>query len=173
MSTSPLYVRTLTDDERRQLEAGLRSSDAFVLRRCQILLASARGLHAIPIANHLGCSDQIVREVIKAFNADGLKALVQQSRRPHNTGEAIPAEQAERLKELLHNSPRQYGKATSLWTLELVAEVSFERGLTDRRVSGETIRATLARLGVRWKRAKQWITSPDPEYQRKKSSGID
>jgi hypothetical protein len=23
-------------------------------------------------------------------------------------------------------------------------------------------------LGVRWKRAKRWITSPDPEYQRKK-----
>ncbi len=173
MSTSPLYVRTLTDDERKQLEAGLRSSDAFVLRRCQILLASARGQHAIPIAKNLGCSDQTVREVIKAFNADGLKALEQRSRRPHNTGEAIPAEQAERLKELLHNSPRQYGRATSLWTLELVAEVALERGLTDRRVSGETIRATLARLEVRWKRAKQWITSPDPEYQRKKSSGID
>jgi hypothetical protein len=44
-----------------------------------------------------------------------------------------------------------------------------EEGLTKERVSGETIRATLAReLGVRWKRAKRWITSPDPEYQRKK-----
>lgn len=168
MSTSPLYIRTLTDDERRQLEAGLRSSDAFVLRRCQILLASARGQHAIPMAQSLGCSDQTVREVIKAFNAEGLKALQQQSRRPHNSGEAFPSEKAERLKELLHNSPRQYGKSTSLWTLELVADVSFEHGLTESRVSGETIRATLARLGVRWKRAKQWITSPDPEYQRKK-----
>lgn len=173
MSTTPLYVRTLTDDERRQLEAGLRSSDAFVMRRCQILLASARGQHAIPIAQNLGCSDQAVREVIKAFNANGLKALEQQSRRPHNSGEAFSFEQVERLKELLHNSPRQYGKATSLWTLDLVAEVSFERGLTVSRVSGETIRATLARLGMRWKRAKQWITSPDPEYQRKKSSAID
>jgi hypothetical protein len=26
----------------------------------------------------------------------------------------------------------------------------------------------LARLGVRWERAKRWITSPDPEYARKK-----
>jgi len=160
----------MTDDERRQLEAGLRSADAFVMRRCQILLASARGQHAIPIAQMLGCSDQTVREVIKAFNADGLKALQQQSRRPHTTGDAFPPEQAERLKELLHNSPRQYGKGTSLWTLELAADVSFERGLTHRRVSDETIRATLARLGGRWKRAKQWITSPDPECQRKKSS---
>src|SRR5579885_635260 len=38
-----------------------------------------------------------------------------------------------------------------------------------RRVGGETIRATLARMGVHWRRAKEWITSPDPEYARKKA----
>ena len=27
-------------------------------------------------------------------------------------------------------------------------------------------------LGVRWKRAKHWITSPDPDYVRKKNVGI-
>ncbi len=36
-------------------------------------------------------------------------------------------------------------------------------------MSGETIRATLARMGVRWRRAKAWITSPDLEYARKKA----
>src|SRR5438045_4185326 len=39
----PVSVRPLTDAERGQLVAGLRSSDAFVHRRSQILLASARG----------------------------------------------------------------------------------------------------------------------------------
>ena len=39
----PIFVRTLSKHEREALETGLRSSDAFVLRRCQILLASARG----------------------------------------------------------------------------------------------------------------------------------
>jgi transposase len=51
-----------------------------------------------------------------------------------------------------------------------LAEVSFEGGLTKEQITGETVRATLARLGVRWERAKRWITSPDPEYQRKKAS---
>ena len=37
-----------------------------------------------------------------------------------------------------------------------------------QRVSDETIRQTLLRLGVKWKRAKHWITSPDPGYERKK-----
>ena len=49
----PIFVRPLTDAEREQVEAGLRSSDAFVLRRCQIVLASARGERAPAIAGHL------------------------------------------------------------------------------------------------------------------------
>jgi len=72
------------------------------------------------------------------------------------------------LRELLHKSPREFGKQSSLWTMEMAAEVSFEEGLTKERVSGETIRATLSRMGVRWERAKRWITSPDPQYARKK-----
>src|ERR671933_818026 len=76
---------------------------------------------------------------------------------------------AERLRALLHRSPRDFGHPTSLWTLELAAEEAFNQGLTTARVSGETIRTTLRRLGVRWRRAKQWITSPDPEYLRKKA----
>lgn len=166
----PIFVRTLTEAEREQLEAGLRSSDSFVLRRCQILLASARGQHATAIGQNLSCDDETVRKVIKGFNARGLNVLEAGSRRPHHTQAAFSKAKAEQLKDLLHKSPRVYGKDTSLWTLELVAEVSFAEGLTGERVSDETIRATLERLGIRWKRAKQWITSPDPEYQRKKGS---
>jgi hypothetical protein len=51
-----------------------------------------------------------------------------------------------------------------VWTLPLAAE-----GLTAGPVTGETVRATLARLGVRWQRAKRWLVSPDPAYARKKT----
>ena len=71
------------------------------------------------------------------------------------------------LLELLHRSPREFGKASSPWTLEDAAQISFEQGLMRKRVSGETIRATLKRLGMRWEHAKRWIESPDPEYERK------
>ena len=74
---------------------------------------------------------------------------------------------------MLHRAPRAYGKESSLWTLEYAAEVSFEEGLTKEQITGETVRATLARLGVRWERAKRWITSPDPEYERKKGGATD
>ena len=39
----PLFVRELSGPERDALQAGLRSPDGFTVRRCHILLASARG----------------------------------------------------------------------------------------------------------------------------------
>lgn len=165
----PRFVRPLTDAERRALEAGLRSSDAFVLRRCQILLASARGERAPAIARSLGCDVHTVLDAVTAFETRGPACLKRGRSRPHTIHAAIPAERADDLRALLHQSPRTFDKPTSLWTLDLAADVSFERGLTATRVTGETIRATLARLGVKWQRAKEWITSPDPEYARKKA----
>ncbi len=168
---APIFVRPIRDAERRQLEGGLRSSEAFVLRRCQILLASSRGEWAPHIARQLCCDDQTVRNAIRAFDTAGLDCLIQGSRRPHTTRAAFQGKAADRLRSLLHHSPRTFGKATSLWTLELAAEVSFDQGLTRQRVTGETIRATLVRLGTRWLRAKHWITSPNLAYARKKGTG--
>ncbi len=164
----PIFVRTLSKEEREALEAGLRSSDAFVLRRCQILLASARGERPPRIADNLGCGSQTVRNAIHAFNERGLGALQASSSRPREVHAAFDESGSEALREMLHHEPRKYSKESSLWTLRMAALVSFEEGLTERQVSGETIRATLARLGVRWERAKRWIESPDPEYARKK-----
>ncbi len=164
----PIFVRPLTDAERRALEAGLRSPDGFTLRRCQVLLASARGERAPQIARYLGCASQTARNAIRAFNARGLGALEEGSSRPKTINRAFDDEKAEDLRALLHQTPRAFGKQTSLWTLQLAADVSFEKGLTGARVCDETVRQTLARLGVGWKRAKKWITSPDPEYARKK-----
>ena len=165
----PIYIRPLTEGEQQTLQEGLRSPHAFVLRRCQMLLASARGQTARVIGEALGCDDQTVRNVLHAFNAQGLAALPRRSsapqRTPHAAFNATPREQ---LRALLHQSPRTFGKPTSLWTLSLAAEVAYTEGLTSRLVSGEAIRRALARLGVRWQRAKHWITSPDPAYIRKK-----
>ncbi len=165
---APLFVRPLTDADYEALTRGLRAADAFTLRRSQILLASARREHARSIGRQLGCSDQAVRNAIRAFNHRGVAALTRRSSRPQTIRAAFTAAGAEGLRDLLHRSPREFGKNTSVWTLPLAAEVSAAEGLTRGPITGETVRATLKRLGVRWQRAKHWIRSPDPEYARKK-----
>ena len=164
----PLFVRPLSLSEHQHLQAGLRSVDAFTLRRCQILLASAQGQPAKPIAKTYGCSVQTVRNTIHDFEQRGLECLAKQSNRPRTAGPVLDAAQTQRLQALLHQSPRTLGKPTSLWSLDLAATVCFEQGLTQQPISRESVRRALARLGTRWKRAKHFISSPDPAYARKK-----
>jgi transposase len=163
-----MFIRPLDADERRRIQAGLHASDAFVLRRCQILLASARGERAPTIGRQLGCNGQTVRNVINGFNAQGLAVLQAGSSRPHRLRTAFSDENAARLAELLHHSPREFGREQTFWTLDTAAQVSFEQGLITAPTSIESVRRALQRLGRNWHRAKHWITSPDPQYAVKK-----
>lgn len=88
----PVFIRPLTESERSQIGAELRSSDAFVLRRCQIVRASSRGEHARAIAKQLGCNDQTVRNVIHDFNQVGMAVLKRSSSRPHRLRTAFSAD---------------------------------------------------------------------------------
>jgi hypothetical protein len=120
----------------------------------------------------LGWGDQTGRKVLRAFTREGLGGVQQKSSRPKTTKPPLDAAKAEKLRELLHTAPREWGKARSRWTLVWVAEVWAERGLTPYQVSDETTRTALRRLGRNWKRAKHWITSPDPAYERKKRPAL-
>lgn len=166
----PLYLGPLSSKQHQQLKRGLRSRDGFKLRRCQILLASARGERPSQIAVQVGCTAQTVRNTLRAYRADPKGCLRACASRPKHTAPLLAQAKCERLRAILHESPRGFGKTTSLWTLTQLAEVCFEQGLTPGTVSIESIRRALQRMGVSWKRAKHWITSPDPRYALKKSS---
>jgi transposase len=169
---APIFVRPLTEDEQNHLQAGLRSSNAFVLRRCQMLMASARGERVPAIARYLGCNQQTVRNAIHDFNARGPLALQEGSSRPHQLHISFSEEAKQQLKDLLHRSPRDFGKDRSTWTLTLAAQVCFEVQIITSPISYETVRQALKSMGTSWKRAKHWITSPDPQYLLKKTLAI-
>lgn len=163
-----LYVRELSENERTALKSKLQSRDAFELRRSQILLASARQEKPRQIAQAVGCTAQTVRNVIHAFERQGLPCLAAGSNRPVSVAPVLDASKREQLQVILHQSPRIYGKAHSVWTLKLLAQVCHEQGLSDQVLSAPTLLDAIVRLGGRWQRAKQWIVSPDPLYTLKK-----
>jgi hypothetical protein len=95
---TPLFIRPLTADERAALETGLRSSSAFTVRCCHILLASAEDQSTTTIAHDLRCTDQTVRNAIHAFHRRGLAVLQPLSSRPHSTSTIFDAGACESLE---------------------------------------------------------------------------
>lgn len=84
---------------------------------------------------------------IHAFEQKGVDCLNQESSRPKTVQAQFDQARCEELRAILHKPPRVFGKVTSLWTLQLAAEVCFEQGLTEQQISIETIRQALKRLG--------------------------
>lgn len=113
---APLLVRSLNQSEQDELKQGLRSRNGFKLRRCQILLASTKGQPPSQIAQQVGCSVQTVGNVIRAFEQHGLECLSAKSSRPKTVQPTFDATKCKQLRTLLHRSPREFGKARSIWT---------------------------------------------------------
>lgn len=165
-----LYVRELTTEENQQIKASLRSSSAFTVRRCQILLMSADDqLKPGAIGQRLHCSDQCVRDAIHAFEAEGLACLQEQSRARHSQQATFDRAGRTWLKSVVRQSPRSFDYDSSLWTLSTLAELAYREGYSQRLVNPETVSRALAREEINWKRAKQRINSPDEDYAGKKS----
>lgn len=168
-----IYARKPSKEERQGLEAGLKSTIGATVRRSQIILMSAdKGMKAKEISERIGQSDQQVRNVLHAFNDNGIGCLTLQSRARHDDQRAYNDEAREQLREIIRQSPREYGYESSLWTLEMLAEVSHQKGLTAYQVHMDTVSQTLMEMGLNWGRAKHWISSPDENYGSKKSGEI-
>src|SRR4051812_25592265 len=116
----PLFVRNLSEAERRELQAGLRSRDAFTLRRAQALLASAAGERPAAIAARVGCAVGTVHNTLHAFAKEGTACLTGKKPGPKDARPVLDAAKADPLKGILHQSPRRFGKPRSTWTLDLL-----------------------------------------------------
>lgn len=171
MKKEPIFVRAISEEEKEGLEKARRASDACQMKRAQILLASSRGLSTSGIEKQFGYSAEYARQMIHRFNGQGIECLKRKSSAPKTIETLIDAGKCEQIRQIMHQSPRSYAKASSVWTLTLVAEVLFEEGIMPRRMANETIRTAMNNHGISWKRAKDWITSPDPNYELKKNSG--
>jgi transposase len=108
-----------------------------------------------------------VKNVRRWYAERELKAAL--IRKPQDRPSRLPKLDGQRLQELVRQSPRLFGKKTSTWTLQLLADTCSEIGIADGRVSPVTVWETLKRMGVKWRRAELWMTSPDPRYAEKKA----
>jgi len=106
--TEQLFVRELTAAERRELEAGLKRTEAFVLRRCQTVLAGGRGEGVGPVAGAVGCSRRTVRDVIHGFNARGVASPVRGPHRPKSAEPELDDDERKGLEGSPHHGPRTF-----------------------------------------------------------------
>jgi transposase len=168
------HIVALKQKEREELVRLVYSAktSAMTQTRAYILLKAdaapaGPGWEDTRIADAFMVSVATIERIRRRSAGQGLAASL--ARKPQARPSRPPVLDSKRLQELVRQSPRTFGKKRSTWTLQLLADACSETGLVDGKIAAETVRQTLKRAGVKWRRTELWMTSPDPHYAEKKA----
>jgi putative transposase len=149
------------EDRKVLLQAYRSGTDARTARRVHLILLRADGLSWQQIKAVLFCSFDLISQTLKTFAMGGVAAVLEQ--RP--PGKAIPVWLRQVLRWLTTSTPQNFGYFRSRWSCETLAHLlAWETGL---RLSGETIRRGLHRLGFAWRRPRPVVGPVDPLHAEK------
>ena len=161
-----IRVRVITAQESKILDRSQRGDDIVRYRRARVLSLSETDCRCPAMAEVLQLHPETERWVIKAFNEGGIEAITPQPRsggRPPGYTREV-ADVAEDLAR--QEPPEAEGRAT--WTLHGLAKAIAARFEHIDTMSHETVRRLLKLRDIVYYQAKQWLTSPDPHYERRK-----
>jgi transposase len=152
----------LTSEERKVLLKAYRSGrDRHAVRRAHVLLLRADGRTWQEIREVLFCSHDLIAGTLRRFKSGGVAGVLEEDSLEPTT----PAWLLCVLHWLTCCTPRDFGFFRSRWSCEALAHVlAWERGV---RLSGETIRRGLHRLGYVWRRPRPIVGPTDPEHAMK------
>lgn len=163
----PVFVRKLTHSERKRLQELLRANNLRLHKRARVIELSSKGLKAPQISEYVGLHLNKVRKWVRRFNREGIECLLPR----YSPGRPVKISRKERTKiiRLLKTKPASLGLGINNWNLRDLAKVAQQRKIVDS-ISHTHIWRIIEEEGYSYKRSKRWITSPDPEYDLKKTA---
>lgn len=151
MEWSEAQLQELADAGRRHPTPGVRTKVLAVR-------AVAMGQTQKTVADIFATTRQSVASWVQRYRTQGLDGLAIAPGRGRK-----PRVDEQELIAYAGQSPRTFGINRSRWTLRLLAEtVPSLRGFSDVGVL-----KALRRCGFAYKRGQPWISSPDPDYEKK------
>lgn len=152
----------LTTKQRKIVLGIYRSGpDARVARRAHLLLLLADGRSYREIMQFTYASSETIAAVKRRFLTDGLEAALAEADAP----QAPPGWCLVVAAWVRRRTPRDFGFFRSRWSCDLLSQLlREEHGL---RISPETVRRGLHRLGFVWRRPRPVVGPTDPDYEAK------
>lgn len=151
---------SLSADDRKMLLWVYRNESGVVSRRAQIVLLAADGWSQREIRSATFTSFDFITQTLRQFRDQGVNALIDgEPPRP------VPDWVRRLALWVATRTPEDFGYFRRRWSCETLAEVlAWESGV---RVSAETVRRALHRLGYVWRRPRPVVGPEDPDYNAK------
>ena len=151
----------LTPAERKALLQEYRSGPGKRGRRAHIVLLLDDGFTVREIHEVTYASFDLINDCVQRYCNGGVVAALKSDR----VDETWPLWLIQVAQWLLHRTPEDFGYFRRRWSCETLAEVlAWKTGV---RLSAETIRRGLHRLGFVWRRPRPIVGPVDPDHAEK------
>lgn len=153
----------LSAEQRKVLLSAYRGGkDARAARRAHIVILVADGWSYREVRAITFASFDLICDCVRSFHRGGPTAVLKEDQvQPV----VIPGWLLVVQRWLQTRTPQDFGYFRSRWSCSALAEtLAWEKGI---RLSGETVRRGLARLGWVWRRPRPVVGPTDPQYDDK------
>lgn len=159
----PRMVIELSSKDKRNLRLLKRHTpEKGLALRCQIVLLAGKQWLRERIAESVGCSVSWVGWIVRRFRDEGLEALA--DRRAENGVRKVTHRFLVTLREVLDQSPEDFGFRRPTWTRELLVKVLKKK--TGESIHVTTMSRALRRIGARRGRPRPTVGCPWPKAQK-------
>ncbi|GAB3909997.1 IS630 family transposase [Mucilaginibacter boryungensis] len=107
-----------------------------------------------------------VRRWMAKYDLDGLTGLVIAPRKQNPVIKKRVQSRKARIVKLLHESPKQYQVNRASWSIQAITQV-YHKLYEDDRCNYMSINRTIHLLGFGFKKSRDMLISPDPDYRIK------
>jgi transposase len=159
----PVRARRLTDEEGQKLQQIVRRGrhESLRVRRALIIMASASGTTVTAIAKLVAAHEDTVRDVIHAFNEQGLAAL--DPRWAGGRPRLISDEDREFIIATAKTRPITLGRPFTHWSLRKLTDYLARNRDHRVRIGRERLRQILREHRISFQRTRTWKESKDPD----------
>jgi transposase len=163
----PVRARRLTDQEGQRLQQIVRRGkhDSVRVRRALIIMASASGTSVPAIARLVAAHEDTVRDVIHAFNREGLAAL--DPRWAGGRPRRISTDDEQFIVQAATTRPEKLARPFTHWSVRKLAGYLAENPTRQVKIGRERLRQILRRHGITFQRTRTWKESHDPDKDTK------
>jgi transposase len=153
----------LTPEQREELEKFRHQASSKDSEKALMVLLSDDGQSVGNISTTLKRNPHTVRDWLKRYRKNGLSGLS----RKYSPGrpDRKRGQVKERIKEIIHRPPTEYGYMDNVWTVPLIA-YDVEKNL-NISVSTDTVIRALKNLGYSYKRPSKTLPPAAPSREEK------
>ena len=149
--------------EKALLLDALFDNNLYRKKKAYTILFRQLGIHGRLIADALSITPRTIRNYHRCYRRFGLAHLLNKNRK--SLLKRDNTELKELIFEMLHSPPSHYGINRTTWTIPLLRESILNS--EPLLIGKNTISQIIKKEGYRFRKAREVLTSNDPEYKEK------